>query len=72
MISLISHFQKRVLVAFTVMTLATGAALAADKINVLVWDEQQPVPKKLYPNFPGNYIAAVSYTHLTLPTICSV
>ena len=57
MISLISHFQKRVLVAFTVMTLATGAALAADKINVLVWDEQQPVPKKLYPNFPGNYIA---------------
>ena len=22
-----------------------------DKINVLVWDEQQPVPKKLYPNF---------------------
>ena len=54
MISLISHFQKRVLVAFTVMTLATGAALAAGKINVLVWDEQQPVPKKLYPNFPGN------------------
>ena len=50
-------FQKRVLVAFTVMTLATSAALAADKINVLVWDEQQPVPKKLYPNFPGNYIA---------------
>ena len=30
---------------------------AANKINVLVWDEQQPVRKKVYPNFPGNYIA---------------
>ena len=57
MISLIFDFQNRVLIAFTAMTLATGAASAADKINVLVWDEQQPVPKKLYPNFPGNFIA---------------
>ena len=28
-------------------------ALADDKINVLVWDEQQPVPKELPPNFPA-------------------
>ena len=34
--SLISHFQKRLLVAFTMMTLATGAALANDKVTVQV------------------------------------
>ncbi|MAT46961.1 MAG: trehalose utilization protein, partial [Verrucomicrobiaceae bacterium] len=30
---------------------------AQDKIRVLVWDEQQPVGKKVYENFPGNFIA---------------
>ncbi|MDA0766591.1 MAG: ThuA domain-containing protein [Verrucomicrobia bacterium] len=28
-----------------------------DKIRVLVWDEQQPVGKKVYESFPGNFIA---------------
>jgi len=55
--SLFSFFQKHALVLLAAFTLATTATLADDKINVLVWDEQQPVPKKLYPNFPGNYIA---------------
>jgi trehalose utilization protein len=30
---------------------------AQDKIRVLVWDEQQPVPRKVYENYPGNFIA---------------
>ena len=34
-----------------------GAAETNHKINVLVWDEQQVVPKPVYPNFPGNFIA---------------
>lgn len=27
------------------------------RVRVLVWDEQQPVKKKVYENFPGNHIA---------------
>lgn len=53
----ISMLQKRALVLLALQALATTVGLAEDKINVLVWDEQQPVLKKLYPNFPGNYIA---------------
>jgi trehalose utilization protein len=30
---------------------------ADDPIRVLVWDEQQPVKKVIYPEFPGNWIA---------------
>lgn len=29
----------------------------ARRIKVLVWDEQQPVEPKIYPDFPGNFIA---------------
>ena len=32
-------------------------AFGAEPIKVLVWDEQQPVEPKIYPNFPGNFIA---------------
>ena len=35
------------------------------------WEEQIQVIKKLYGSTPDNTVA-VSYTHLTLPTICSV
>ena len=55
--SLIPRFQRRVLGLLAILNLATYISFAGDKINVLVWDEQQPVQKKLYPNFPGNYIA---------------
>ena len=55
--SLIPRFQRRVLGLLAILNLATCISFAGDKINVLVWDEQQPVQKKLYPNFPGNYIA---------------
>ncbi|MFP6874974.1 MAG: ThuA domain-containing protein [Verrucomicrobiales bacterium] len=36
-------------------------AKARGKIKVLVWDERQPIGKKVYPNFPGNRIA--DYLH---------
>jgi trehalose utilization protein len=32
------------------------AAMGAEPIKVVIWDEQQPAQKKLYPNFLGNYI----------------
>lgn len=44
--------------ALAVLALLLVAPLAAqDKIRVLVWDEQQPVGKNVYENFPGNFIA---------------
>jgi len=30
---------------------------ADNTVRVLVWDEQQVIPKKVYPDFPGNFIA---------------
>ena len=55
--SLFSPLRKRALWFVWVLGLTASAIWADDKINVLVWDEQQPVPKKVYANFPGNYIA---------------
>ena len=47
--------------AFLTTTIFLSAALHAEpvenQIKVLVWDEQQPVEPKIYPNFPGNHIA---------------
>ena len=39
------------------LNLLPGLLSAQDKIRVLVWDEQQPVRRKVYENFPGNFIA---------------
>ena len=55
--SLFSSLRKQALWFVGVLGLTASAIWADDKINVLVWDEQQPVPKKVYANFPGNYIA---------------
>ncbi len=46
----------RVITLFLLLGLAAFTH-AEDKIRVLVWDEQQPVRKKVYENFPGNFIA---------------
>ena len=39
------------------MLLATVAVVAADPVNVLVWDERQPRQEEAYDNFLGNEIA---------------
>jgi trehalose utilization protein len=49
--------SKRTLWAVGALGLTASAIWADDKINVLVWDEQQPVPKKVYAHFPGNHVA---------------
>ena len=38
-------------------SLMAQAADKSERVNVLVWDEQQPEQKKAYPNFLGNAIA---------------
>jgi arylsulfatase A-like enzyme/trehalose utilization protein len=44
--------------AFMLFVVAwNAAAVAAEPIKVVIWDEQQPAQKKQYPNFLGNYIA---------------
>ena len=40
-----------------VFSLLTSASISYAKIKILVWDEQQPVEKNVYENFPGNHIA---------------
>ena len=55
--SLFSILSKRSIVTVAAIGLSTAAASADGRINVLVWDEQQPVSKKVYTNFPGNHIA---------------
>ena len=55
--SLFSILSKQTLWAVGALGLTASAIWADDKINVLVWDEQQPVSKKVYTNFPGNHIA---------------
>lgn len=57
MIPLIPKFKLNALSALAMLSLTAATTWAADKINVLVWDEQQQVSKKIYPNFPGNFIA---------------
>ena len=42
------------LLVFFLMTLSPGMA---KPIRVVVWDEQQPAQKSVYPNFLGNHIA---------------
>ena len=54
---LFSILSKRTLWAVVALGLTASAIWADDKINVLVWDEQQPVPKKVYAHFPGNHVA---------------
>ncbi len=54
--------NRRELVAGAAGALAVGAlgqkANAAEKpVRVLIWDEQQPIQKTVYPNFLGNAIA---------------
>ena len=48
--SLFSILSKRSIVAVAAIGLSTAAASADGRINVLVWDEQQPVSKKVYTN----------------------
>ena len=45
------------LVAIACLLLASAGALAADPINVVVWDERQPRTQQAYPNWLGNHIA---------------
>ena len=54
-----AHVMKNFTFTFTIAGLwaALAAGALAEPIKVLVWDEQQPVRTKIYPNFPGNYIA---------------
>ena len=45
---------------FLLVLLASFLPLdAEEQIRVVVWDEQQPVEKQIYPEFPGNWIAEV-------------
>ncbi|MEM7385392.1 MAG: ThuA domain-containing protein, partial [Verrucomicrobiota bacterium] len=39
------------------MAVSSTQAAENSPIRVRVWDEQQPVKKKVYPDFPGNHIA---------------
>ena len=39
------------------LTAITGESKSEKKINVVVWDEQQPTQKEAYPDFLGNWIA---------------
>jgi trehalose utilization protein len=55
--SLIPKFKIRAISTLAMLSLTVATTWTADKINVLVWDEQQQVSKKIYPNFPGNFIA---------------
>ncbi|MEC7881614.1 MAG: ThuA domain-containing protein [Verrucomicrobiota bacterium] len=55
--SLIHKFQLRGICVLVILGLTVSATWAKDKINVLIWDEQQQVSKKVYPNYPGNFIA---------------
>ena len=55
--SLIPKFQLRSIGFLALLSLSVATNWAKDKINVLVWDEQQQVSNKIYPNFPGNFIA---------------
>ncbi|MBA62564.1 MAG: trehalose utilization protein [Planctomycetaceae bacterium] len=43
---------------FTILIILCPLAHAAETINVVVWDEQQPAQKEAYANFLGNEIAA--------------
>jgi len=43
MIPLIPKFKLNALSALVMLSLTAATTLAADKINVLVWDEQQQV-----------------------------
>lgn len=54
------RFRKILTVLVLVLAGYVGPAWSdeeAKPVRVLVWDEQQPVKKQVYPNFPGNYIA---------------
>ena len=47
--------------ALCLFTLAAALpSRAEDSIRVLIWDEQQPTQKSVYPNFLGNQIAAAA------------
>ena len=65
MIAIIKYVAKYFLpITFFVsgVSFVLQAADQSKRVNVLVWDEQQPEQKKAYPNFLGNAIA----NHLTL------
>jgi trehalose utilization protein len=46
-----------VLLSLSCMSLPGLAADGKSAIRVVVWDEQQPAQKTIYPNFLGNYLA---------------
>ena len=53
-------YLPRLPIAASLVLLPLSAVLADDKIRVLVWDEEQPVGRKVYESFdfPGKCIAA--------------
>lgn len=57
----ISHTLRMLISNFLASTVGLACLVPslalADPVRVLVWDEQQPVKKQIYENFPGNHIA---------------
>eukprot|EP00966_Prymnesium_polylepis_P034011 791015-Prymnesium_polylepis.1 len=49
-----------------------GEETINDKVETLVEEVPDLVDPNLHPSWPSSTSSAVSYTHLTLPTICSV
>ena len=57
----------------TTLPISHGGRTQALLRRIKLIDEEFNLPTKiLTTNYYGNYPSAVSYTHLTLPTICSV
>ncbi len=54
---LITRYLLLSLLVLNGVLLSGSAANKSEKVNVLVWDEQQPKQKEAYPNFLGNAIA---------------
>ena len=49
--------KKPELIKWMALAILMPLSLSAEPIRVLVWDEQQPRQKPVYPNFIGNHIA---------------
>jgi trehalose utilization protein len=73
-LSLLSRGGNELLLALFCLALLAAIATpsGADPVRVVVWDEQQPQQKVVYPNFLGNWITDYLKTRsgLTVKSVC--